>query len=209
MAESGSVKCEYLIDNELCKSIIDDEEGKAARQKWCREAAKNFCCYLCVRRESCEISCSYLGESDSLQAKSQIPMSIDQEIEKCKERIERLAVLLADGKIGEQSYAAASRTLEDKIESLKKAKENPNIVISSSKGLERSEEDTSYERPTLLWYLVPFFFGIIGGIVGYVGVKDEDKEMADILLVFGILWSIILAIFYWTLIMSLISNFPR
>jgi hypothetical protein len=130
-------------------------------------------------------------------------MSFDKEIEECKKRIDRLAVLLADGKIGEQSYAAATRTLENRMESLKRAKENPNVLLSSSSGVERFE-DASFERPTLLWYLVPFFFGLIGGLVGYVGVKDEDKAMANSLLVFGLVWSIILAIFYWVLITSLL-----
>jgi hypothetical protein len=43
-------------------------------------------------------------------------------------------------------------------------------------------------------------------LVGYVGVKDEDKAMADSLLVFGLVWTIILAIFYWALITSLLSH---
>jgi multidrug resistance efflux pump len=133
-------------------------------------------------------------------------MSIDKEIEECKKRIDRLAVLLADGKISEQSYATATRTLESRMESLKKAKENPDVLTSSS-GVE-SFEDASFERPTSLWYLVPFFFGIIGGLIGYVAVKDEDKSMADSLLVFGLVWTVILAIVYWVLITSMISNLP-
>lgn len=205
MAQSGSVECKYLVDGEFCKSVVDDEEGKATRQKWCLEAVKNLCCYLCARRESCEISCSYLDKPSDSQGKSQTSMSIDKEIEECKKRIDRLAVLLADGKMGEQSYSAATRALENRIESLKRAKENPNALLSSSSGVGRFE-DASFERPTSLWYLVPFFFGIIGGLVGYVGVKDEDKAMADSLLVFGLVWTLILAIVYWVLITSLISH---
>lgn len=54
------------------------------------------------------------------------------------------------------------------------------------------EESIEVTGPSILWYLVPFFFGILGGIVAYIGVKNENKEMADSLLVFGIIWTIIL-----------------
>jgi positive regulator of sigma E activity len=78
-------------------------------------------------------------------------------------------------------------------------------MLSTSRDVEGLEE-TSSVRPTLLWYLVPFFFGILGGIVGYVGTKDEDKDMASGLLLFGAVWSIILYIFYWIALSSLIFH---
>ena len=202
MGESSTVDCEYLLDNQLCRSIIENEEGRDAREKGCSEAAKNMCCYLCALRESCDVGCNYLDKPRASQNVSQSAVSIEQEIRKCEERIERLAVLLADGKIGEQSYAAATKALENRLDALKKAKSNPNVILSPSRDVSGFEEVSS-GRPTLLWYLVPFFFGILGGIVGYVGTKDEDKDMANGLLLFGAIWSIILYIFYWILLTSL------
>jgi len=52
------------------------------------------------------------------------------------------------------------------------------------------------EGPSFLWYFVPFFFGILGGIVGYVAVKDKDENMAFGLLLFGIFWTVIGSILY-------------
>ncbi len=54
------------------------------------------------------------------------------------------------------------------------------------------------EGPSFLWYFVPFFFGILGGIVGYVAVKDKDENMAFGLLLFGIFWTVIASVLYLT-----------
>jgi hypothetical protein len=129
---------------------------------------------------------------------------IEREIGKYEEEIEKLSTLFADQKIGEKSYLAATNALEQKI---KRLKENPNPTSSS---YNMPEESSGFEQrirsgnhPTGLWYLVPFFFGIIGGLVGYVAVKDDDRGMADSLLVFGLIWSIILFLIGWAWITSL------
>jgi hypothetical protein len=54
-------------------------------------------------------------------------------------------------------------------------------------------------RPSDLWYFVPFFFGIIGGLVAYVGVKDEDADMAKSLLLSGIVWFFFWVLIFWIL----------
>jgi hypothetical protein len=138
-----------------------------------------------------------------------VPSRIDAEIKEYQEEMQKLSVLLADGKIGEKSYLAASGTLERRMNELEKLKENPNTLLNSEKTSSLSGEFEGIkevERPTALWYVFPFFFGIIGGIIGYVGTKDEDKEMADSLLIFGIVWSIILIFAYWFLLASFLSH---
>jgi hypothetical protein len=200
MSEGSTIDCEFLVDNH-CGSIVEDEEGKAAREKGCSQSVKNMCCYLCEHRESCEISCNYLDKSDTSHSTGQKTLNINQETRQYLERIERLAVLLADGKIGEQSFVAATKALENKLDALKKGKSNPNAILSISRDVEGLEEASS-GKPTILWYFVPFFFGILGGLVGYVATKDDDKDMANGLLFFGVLWQIILVIFYWWILTS-------
>jgi uncharacterized membrane protein len=44
---------------------------------------------------------------------------------------------------------------------------------------------------SVLWWLLPFFFGILGGIVGYFAVKSRNQGTARKLLIFGIVMTII------------------
>jgi hypothetical protein len=136
-------------------------------------------------------------------------LKIEREIKKCEEEKAKLAVLLANGKIGEKSYLAATNALDSKIEKLKGAKESHKLPQAANANLIEGDEfeeadESTKASPTALWYLVPFFFGLIGGIIGYVGVKDEDQGMADGLLVFGIVWTIILALVYFAIVASML-----
>ena len=40
--------------------------------------------------------------------------------------------------------------------------------------------------PSGMWYFVPAFFSLLGGLISYVALKDRDEAMADTCLVFGI-----------------------
>jgi hypothetical protein len=207
------VDCEYLVDGRLCGAITEQTEGRDVRKEFCRNRPRDYCCYLCADRENCEISCSFLEKpQESRSSNGAASLKVEREIKKYEEEKAKLAVLFANGKIGEKSYLAATETLESKIGELKKLKESP---VRSQRSLEAASnlnELDEFEKPvkpapTALWFLVPFFFGIIGGIVGYVGTKDEDKGMADSLLVFGIIWTIILAMAYFFILSSILSRF--
>jgi RNA polymerase subunit RPABC4/transcription elongation factor Spt4 len=55
-----------------------------------------------------------------------------------------------------------------------------------------SAETVAAELPSRTWYLVPFLFGFIGGLIAYVGTRDRDKDMATKLFLFGLIWNIVL-----------------
>jgi hypothetical protein len=131
---------------------------------------------------------------------------MNHEIAKYKKSIEKLSIFFAEGKISEESYLRSVKSLESKINRLKELKKNPEVLDSQQhpSGLDDDDEYYSVEKPSTAWYLVPFLFGIIGGIIGYVGTKDRDEDMALGLLVFGIIWSFILVFIGWALITSLL-----
>jgi len=196
--------CKYLVDGRLCKAVIEQSEGRDVRKEFCKNSRKDYCCYLCAYREKCEISCSFLDKpQESTSTNSSIISKIEQEIKAYEEEKAKLTVLFANQKIGEKSYLAATKALESKITELKKAKESPTLSQEAIAKLhetdEFEEEISSATKPTALWYLVPFFFGLIGGIIAYIGTNDKDEQMAYNLLLFGIIWTIILIVAYFML----------
>lgn len=65
--------------------------------------------------------------------------------------------------------------------------------------IESNDFSLYIEKPSALWYLVPFFFAIIGGLIGYVGVKDEDPIMAFNLIKVGIVMTLVNTFVLWWL----------
>ena len=55
------------------------------------------------------------------------------------------------------------------------------------------EEDFQQQgkRPSRGWYLLPIFFGIIGGIAGYFLVRDDDKKFGKRLIIIGIIVTVV------------------
>ena len=133
MVEKDPATCRYLENSQLCKAVLEEDEGKRTRDGFCSNSLKNFCCYLCAERHSCEISCTYLDEpGESEVSKGNTPEDVDLTIKKYQDGIGRLAVLLAEGKIEEEVYLVSTKALESKIGELKKAKESSNESSDSA-----------------------------------------------------------------------------
>jgi hypothetical protein len=56
------------------------------------------------------------------------------------------------------------------------------------------------KEPTRMWYLVPIVFSLLGGVIAYVGVKGDDRNMADNLLILGFLvFALQIILIWWTI----------
>jgi superfamily II DNA helicase RecQ len=113
-----------------------------------------------------------------------------------REKMSELASLYADGKIGKEAYATASKTLEDKIG----ATDSPNSTKTYK---------TNYngnQSPSVVWYLLPIFFALLGGIIGYSTFRHEKKSIANNLLFLGIIMSFVYFILVWEVYLSLTSS---
>ena len=132
--ERRIVNCKYMNNNRFCQAIKENQEGEVVRNQSCTNKTKSICCYLCEDQISCPISCDFLGNPEKVvRSKDYTYEDINKEISECENKIQQLASLYAEGKIGEQSYAISSKTLEKKIAELTKRKNKANQKKNSSK----------------------------------------------------------------------------
>jgi len=54
--------CEYLHLDKTCIVFSDNLKTKTSRHLKCKNSQKTACCYLCLYRSQCVISCKYLGQ---------------------------------------------------------------------------------------------------------------------------------------------------
>ena len=64
------------------------------------------------------------------------------------------------------------------------------------------------DKPTRAWYLVPLLFGILGGIIGYFAVKNEDQRLANNLLIVGIVVTFLIFLLGFLYVLFLITLIP-
>ena len=64
-------------------------------------------------------------------------------------------------------------------------------------------------KPTPLLWLVPVFGGLLGGILMYIAVKDEDQGKANSAILVGIVSTVTMIIIYGIIIMGAMMSSYR
>jgi hypothetical protein len=65
--------CEYLTVEKLCSAVSESQKAKENRQLRCQNTQKTSCCYLCLSRPECAISCKYLGQVENISEPKESP----------------------------------------------------------------------------------------------------------------------------------------
>ena len=55
-------------------------------------------------------------------------------------------------------------------------------------------ENPVAKKPSAAWYLMPIFLGLIGGLIMYFVLKDENRDMAKKGIILGFILTVISAI---------------
>lgn len=61
----------------------------------------------------------------------------------------------------------------------------------------RSDLMDDFDPVSNIWYLLPLLFGLLGGIIAYVGTKNDDNEKAEGFIYLGIFVSVVSSILMW------------
>lgn len=188
------------------KSTFDGKRWKSATLN---EFNGKYLCLSCYQETEKDLV-KHNMTLDSQRKQQQIENqkeTLNLEIENCKTRITKLSTIYADGKISEDSYITTSKALEDKLKSLESMKSKNDFSTFSNSSLNQPTSVLAItEKHTSAWYLAPIFFGIIGGLIGYVVVKDDDKDFANNLLGIGVIAAVLGFIAIWGLYSWIISN---
>ena len=156
-----------------------------------------------ISEQLINLSLEYLEAKilDALYAYNQIRIAeLSNEIELAKTvTLALLKKLIREGKLG-----GSIDMINDVLVIHRRPAQPAKTGIYKKQSMQNNR--TPKSPPSDAWYLVPLFLGIIGGLLGYLVVKDDDEGMAGNLLLLGIavsVISVIAVIAYWSWIMSL------
>ncbi len=70
--------------------------------------------------------------------------------------------------------------------------------ICRSCGIRQPSAIPEIEEVSNWWYLVPLIFGLVGGVLGWFGVKNRNPQKARYLLITGVITTVIV----WLVLLS-------
>jgi len=133
--------------------------------------------------------------------------TVRQQSQEAEETVKKLTLLFHKGEISESAYKAAIKSLEDKLPKQRDRSATVRATSLAERPYDSSRIEAFSSKPSLIWYLLPLFFGLLGGIIGYIAVKDEDQNMADNILLISFFISFIDLVLTWLYWNSLLSLF--
>jgi len=81
---------------------------------------------------------------------------------------------------------------------------SPEGEVVSIEKTQAPSMNLSESESSPFWWVLPLLFGLLGGIIGYVALRDEDADRGTHILIFGIIWSVVLYFVYYQIFLSLV-----
>ena len=101
----------------------------------------------------------------------------------------------------------------DSIKILKNRLAKGEITIGEFNELSKAVQNTPIPNPepeeeekvkrSEWWYLLPLLFGLLGGLVAYFVVKEDNRRMANLCVAIGLVGSILWGLFYFFMVIKL------
>jgi hypothetical protein len=60
-----ATSCEYHTPEATCLAVAESPKAQTNRQQRCQNEQKQSCCYTCIQRRECTMSCKYLGADEN------------------------------------------------------------------------------------------------------------------------------------------------
>ena len=113
---------------------------------------------------------------------------LNYEIAQSQQRLSDITTAYTNGQISKETFMETTKKLEAQIALFEemRAKGNYEGFINYKAAL----------QPSLWWYLVPLLFALLGGVLAYLALKDEDRDMATSLFWWGVLATFAYVLFW-------------
>jgi hypothetical protein len=66
----------------------------------------------------------------------------------------------------------------------------------------------TYRNASAAWYLLPIFFGIIGGLIMWLALKNEDPRKAKKGLILGVILTVAYIVLWWVIFAAILASIP-
>jgi uncharacterized Tic20 family protein len=66
----------------------------------------------------------------------------------------------------------------------------------------------TYRNASVAWYLLPIFFGIIGAVIMWLALRNEDPRKAKKGLILGVILTVVFGVIWFLIFAAIVASVP-